>query len=510
MSEPLFHATGLSKAYSTPVLKSCELQVAAGEVVALTGENGAGKSTLSKIVAGIATSDSGAMRLGGQPYAPANRAHAEQRGVRMVLQELSLVETLSVAENLLLGKFPNRAGLIRRAELDRVARAQLARVGLSRLDPRTPVGDLGIGQQQLVEIARGLMGSTRLLILDEPTAMLTAPEIARLFEQIDRLKSQGVSVIYISHRLDELSRIADRVVVLRDGALVTDRAMNEVSHDDIVRAMVGRDLESAAEHTKRPAGKEALRLEGISRGASVRNVSLCLHEGEIVGLAGLVGSGRTELLRVVFGADRKDGGEIYLNGAPQPVQIGSPTHAVRRGIALLTEDRKSQGLLLTQSLAVNLTIADLVKVSRHGWIDPEREIGEADRWMQHLRIRAHGSQQAVAELSGGNQQKALLARWLHRDCRVLLLDEPTRGIDAGARADIYALLNTLANAGKALLVVASDLRELMQICDRIAVMSGGKLVRIFDRGEWSEQALLSAAFVAHRSPSTSAQVTDAA
>jgi ribose transport system ATP-binding protein len=497
MSHPLLSIKRLTKAFAAPVLKEIDFSVASGEVVALTGENGAGKSTLSKIIAGLITADSGEMLLDGERFAPGHRAAAERAGVRMVLQELGLIGTLSIAENLLLGHIPARAGFIRRAEMERLAREQLKRVGLAEIDPAQPVSELGIGRQQLVEIARGLMGNVRLLILDEPTAMLTAPEIAQLFEQVSRLREQGVGIIYISHRLDELSRMTDRIVVLRDGALVVDRPTQELEHDDIVRAMIGHDPDLDERKPRRPAGAERMRVANISRGQQVQNVSLNLHAGEIVGLAGLVGSGRTELLRLIFGADRKDEGEIFLDGASAPTKIDSPMRAVEQGIGLLTEDRKAQGLLITQSLVTNLTLADLASVSRQGWISDAKQNTAAALWTQRLRIRAQSSEQTVGELSGGNQQKVLLARWLHRDCRVLLLDEPTRGIDIGARADIYKELDVLAAADKALLVVSSDLRELMMLCDRIAVMSAGRLVKVFERGEWTEHALLNAAFSAY-------------
>lgn len=493
-SSPLLQINRLSKAFAVPVLKEVEFNVAAGEVVALTGENGAGKSTLSKIIAGLMLPDSGEMCVEGRPYAPASRAQAERLGVRMVLQELGLIGTLSVAENLVLGRMPARAGLVRRAEMQRIARRQLGEVGLSDIEPDQQVSELGIGQQQLVEIARGLMDEARLLILDEPTAMLTARETEHLFEQIAQLKARGVGVIYISHRLDELARIADRIVVLRDGQLVCDRPTAELEHDDIVRAMVGHEPAKNTQHARRAAGKSLLQLEGLSRKPWVRDVNLEVHAGEIVGLAGLVGSGRTELLRLIFGADRQESGAIHIEGNVQPVQINSPVDALTHGIGLLTEDRKTQGLLLSQSLAANLTLADLAKISRRGWVDLKRERSAVDLWMQRLRIRARNAGQCVEELSGGNQQKILLARWLYRDCRILLLDEPTRGIDVGARADIYAELNALAEAGKALLMVSSDLRELMALCDRIAVMSAGALVQVFMRGQWSEESLLGAAF----------------
>lgn len=493
MAAALFRAVQLSKAYAAPVLTDIDLTVNAGEVVALTGENGAGKSTLSRLIAGLATPDRGEMLLNGERFAPANRTAAERSGVRMVLQELSLIGTLSVAENLLLGEMPQRAGFIDRAALEARAHSKLALVGLESIDPTRAVAELGIGQQQLIEIARGLAGDTRLLILDEPTAMLTPNEVAELFAQIARLKARSVGLVYISHRLDELQRIADRVVVLRDGQLVCDRPTRELTHEDIVRAMVGRDLTREPRTSRRASRVEKLRCEHLS-GTGVHDVSLTLHAGEIIGLAGLVGAGRTELLRLIFGADRKSAGDIFVDGAAVPTPIDSPADAVADGLGFLPEDRKSQGLLDGQSIRTNLLMSDWSAAARRGWISERDASGIVTKWMQRLRIRARDDTQDVNELSGGNQQKVLLGRWLQRNCQVLLLDEPTRGVDIGARTDIYAELDALAAEGKALLIVSSDLRELMLLCDRIAVMSAGRLVQVFDASTWTEETLLSAAF----------------
>ncbi len=493
----LLQGRGIGKTYATPVLAGVDFELHAGEVLALTGENGAGKSTLSKIVAGLVQPTGGTLTLAGAPFAPASRQDAERLGVRMVMQELSLVPTLSVAENLLLGRLPNRFGFIRGDALNAAAAQQMALIGLQDIDPRLPVSALGVGYQQMVEIARSLVGECRLLILDEPTATLTSREIAHLFRQIELLKARGVAIVYISHRLDELQQVADRVMVLRDGRHIDTRAMRTLTQADIVRSMVGRDVHEGLARDVRPRGQRALAVRGLSRGAVVRDVSFDLHAGEVLGLAGLVGSGRTELLRLIHGADRKDGGDVLLADATTPANIATPVQAVRAGIGFVTEDRKSQGLLLPQSIRVNTTLANLRAVSRGGWLQGDVERRDVDRLRALLRVRSDSIEQPVDQLSGGNQQKVVFARWLHRDCEVLLLDEPTRGVDIGARADIYAQMDRLAADGKALLMVSSDLRELMSVCDRIGVMSAGRLVRVLERGEWTEQLLLEAAFSAY-------------
>ncbi len=496
---PVLTLSTIGKDYAAPVLDDVSLVLNAGEVLALTGENGAGKSTLSKIVCGLVQATRGEMLLGGQPFRPASRRDAERFGVRMVMQELGLVGTLSVAENLLLDRLPNRAGWIDRATLHAQAARQLAKIGMQNIDPGTQVSRLGIGQQQMVEIARNLQDDTRVLVLDEPTAMLTPRETTHLFEQIDLLKARGVAIVYVSHRLEELQRIADRVAVLRDGRLVDVRAMAGLREEELVQRMVGREVLQDEGRPRRIAGPVLLTARGIGRAQAVRDVDLELRAGEVMGLAGLVGSGRTELVRLLFGADRADRGEISLfeNGqATHQVQKGwrSPMQAIRAGIGLVTEDRKSQGLLLPQSIRVNTTLSDLGAISRGGWLQRAKERGIAQRLSSLLRVRSRHIEQPVSTLSGGNQQKVVFARWLHRECKVLLLDEPTRGVDVGARADLYAELDRMTDAGKALLMVSSDLRELMAMCDRIGVMSAGRLVAVFERGTWSEQSLLAAAF----------------
>ncbi|KVE43200.1 sugar ABC transporter ATP-binding protein [Burkholderia sp. BDU5] len=494
---PTLVVTGIGKTYAEPVLADVSLSLHPGEALALTGENGAGKSTLSKIVAGLVAPTAGAMRLAGAPYAPRSRAHAEALGVRMVMQELNLVPTLTVAENLFLDRLPHRFGVIDRRRLADDARAAMARVGLDALDPGTPVGALGIGHQQMVEIARSLAGDCRALILDEPTAMLTAREVELLFDQIARLKGEGVALVYISHRLEELARVAERVAVLRDGRLVHVDRIDAQPTERLVALMAGRELAEQAVHGARTPGAPRLKVERLSRGDAVRDVSFDVRAGEIFGISGLIGAGRTELLRLIYGADAADGGTVSIGDPPRPAAIRSPADAVRHGIALVSEDRKGEGLLLPQSIAANLSLGQLTRVARGGVVDAQRENALAVRRIDALRIRARGPAQAVSELSGGNQQKVAIGRWLGRDMSVLLFDEPTRGIDVGAKFDIYALLDALAREGRAIVVVSSDLRELMLICDRIGVMSAGRIDAVFARGEWTQDVLLAAAFAGY-------------
>ncbi|MBG4451979.1 sugar ABC transporter ATP-binding protein [Pseudomonas aeruginosa] len=495
---PLLSIRGVGKTYAQPVLAEIDLQLFGGEVLALTGENGAGKSTLSKIVGGLERPGAGSLELLGRPYAPASRREAEALGVRMVMQELNLLPTLSVAENLFLHDLPRRAGWIDRRRLRAAAREAMAQVGLEAIDPDTLVGDLGIGHQQMVEIARNLIGDCRLLILDEPTAMLTAREVDMLFEQVERLRERGVAIVYISHRLEELARISQRIAVLRDGRLVCVEPIERYDADQLVTLMVGRELGERFDLGPRQTGAPLLRVERLSRRGKVHEVSFEVRAGEIFGISGLIGSGRTELLRLIYGADRADGGQVLLGDPPQRLSLRSPADSVRQGVALITEDRKGEGLLLDQSISANLALGNLPALARHGGIDRRREEALARRQVEARRVRCADTAQAVGELSGGNQQKVVIGRWLERDCQVLLFDEPTRGIDVGAKFDIYALLAELTRRGKALVVVSSDLRELMLICDRIGVLSAGRMVDTFERDAWTQDALLAAAFAGYK------------
>jgi ribose transport system ATP-binding protein len=501
--EPLLAASGLRKSYgAVTVLEEAGITVRPGEVHALVGENGAGKSTLARILAGLTPPDAGAMTFEGRPYAPRSKHEAERLGVRMVLQELNVVGTLTVAENIFIDQLPHRLGWIDRRRLNAEAAALLAQLGLGDLDPARPVGTLGIGHQQMVEIAAGLSRRCRVWILDEPTAALTDAEAERLFAQMRRLQAEGVGILYISHRMEEIRRLSDRITVLRDGRRVATHRTSEVTLDQIVREMVGRELGESLSRGAAKRGASALRVEGLCRGGAVRDVSFEAFGGEILGFAGLMGSGRTETMRAVFGADRPDRGAVYLRGSSQPARIRSPRDAVRQGVALLTEDRKGQGLLLPLSVRANTTLARMGHVAgKAGWISAAAEREAAERFVRTLGIRCASAEQPVGQLSGGNQQKVVIAKWLFRDCDVLVFDEPTRGIDVGAKFEIYRLLADLAAGGKAVVVVSSDLKELMAICDRIAVMSAGRLAAVFGRGEWTQDGIMKAALSGYLGPS---------
>lgn len=493
----LFSVANLHKAYAVPVLKGVSLDVQPGEVHALVGENGAGKSTLAKIIAGIINPDSGEMRLNDSPYGPLNKPAAERDGVRIVLQELNLIQTLSVAENIFLDRLPRRLGVIDFKRLRRDAARVMTLIGLRGVDPSQPVGDLGVGQQQLVEIAAHLERLTKLLILDEPTASLTPSETALLFNQIKKLTAAGGGVIYISHRLEEIQRIADRVSILRDGRLIATHKTKEIGVQGLVREMVGREMDHATAIKPVERARPALRVENLSIGSKVKNLSFELYRGEILGLAGLVGSGRTETLRAIFGAYRLTSGQIYLDGSNEPAKISSPFEAARLGLAFVTEDRKEQGLLLSQSIRVNLTLTRLKELSRFGLVDRSAEELAAGKSIRTMNVRCDSMEQQVQYLSGGNQQKVVIAKWLAREPEILLFDEPTRGIDVGSKFEIYRLLAELAARGKAILIVSSELEELTALCHRIAVMSAGRLVKIFPRGEWDQDQILNAAFREH-------------
>ena len=502
----LLQVTRLQKSYNVPVLVDFSFTLQRGEVHALVGSNGAGKSTFARILSGLTGRDGGDVQLEGRPYNPNSKREAEHAGVVMVLQELNVIGTMSIAENIFLNRLPRRGGFVRFPDLHKAARQALARVGLGDVDPTTPAGRLGVGQQQLVEIAGALAQHCKLLILDEPTAALTDPEIEQLFGNIRRLQGEGAGIIYVGHRMDEIRRIADRITVMRDGRPVATHNASDVTPAALVREMVGHDLPARKSGGERATGEVALRVRHLRAGERVRDASFEVRRGEILGIAGLIGAGRTEMLRAIFGADAKDSGEIIIGG--QPAVIRSPAEAVRAGIGLVPEDRKHDGLLLSQSIRVNTTLSTMTcHANRGGWLDTSAETKTTDSFCGRLRVRCASHEQAVGELSGGNQQKVVIARWLARDCRVLLFDEPTRGIDVAAKDTIYELLRDLAAEGKAVVVVSSELVELMALCDRLLVMSHGRITAEFTPAEWTQEKITQAAFSGYLDQKETARTT---
>jgi len=496
MSDPIITLAAVGKRFPGVIaLRDVSFEIGRGETHVLLGENGAGKSTLINMLAGVFQPDDGVITFDGLPYRPDKPTDAFRAGIRVVHQELSVLSNLTVAENLLFEDLPRRYGLVDFRGMNRRARELLDQVGLD-IAPTTLMSRLGVAQMQLVEIAKALCHDSKLLILDEPTATLTDKEVNRLFEILRRLKAKHVTVLYISHRLQEIHGIGDRVTVFRDGRHVATRPLAEVTIPDLVHLMVGRALEeqNAFRADVVPSG-EALRVDDLQLSEGSPKISFSVGHGEIVGIAGLVGSGRTEAIRALFGADPKFAGTIHVNG--DPVEIASPRDAVNYGLGLVTEDRKGQGLLLDKSCAQNITITDLRKISRRGILQRDVEHKEAARLVKDLRIKTPTIHQAVGTYSGGNQQKVVIAKWLFRGTQVLICDEPTRGIDVGAKAEIYDLMGRLAAEGKAMLVVSSDLPELLAICHRILVFANGRIVGEVPRAEFDQQRILSLAYEEH-------------
>ncbi len=486
---PLLEMRGIVKSFpGVQALRGVDLDLAAGEVLALLGENGAGKSTLMKVLGGAHRPDAGTLRLDGQPITFRSPHEARAAGISVIHQEFNLVPGLTAVENIFLGQERARAGFVPRAEERRRATELFRRLGAT-IDLDLPCARLPTAAQQLVEIARALAYDARVIVMDEPTAALSDAEAGRLFGIVRDLQARGIAVVYISHRLDEIFALADRVVVLRDGRHVGARPKAGLGRKELIELMVGRELaEEYPRRTSRP-GAVRLAVSGLARGRAVRDVSFQVRAGEILALAGLVGAGRTETLRLIFGADRKDAGEILLDG--RPLEIRSPRDAIAAGIGLLTEDRKLQGLMLGRSVRENFSLPNLARLSRLGFMDSRREREAFGHHVAALRIKVPHQDEAARNLSGGNQQKVVLAKWLERDCEVLFFDEPTRGIDVGARHEIYQLMNDLVARGKAIVMASSDLPEVLGMADRILVMHDGRITGELDnrRGCTQEEVM---------------------
>lgn len=489
---PRFDMRGIRKAFgATTALAGVDLSVASGEICGLIGQNGAGKSTLMSILAGALKPDSGAMFIDGAPYAPENPLEARRAGIAMIYQALSLAPHLSVMENILMGAEPMRFGLVDRTRMRAIATRALADLGHDDIAPDAPVGGLSVAAQQLVEIARAIAVGCRVLVLDEPTSSLGRADVERLFELLRRLKAQGHAIVYISHFIEEVKDVADRFTVLRDGRNAGGGPTKDATHDGIVSLMVGGDVGDLFPRSPRTRGEAILEVEGLQPGSA----SFTLHRGEIFGIAGVIGSGRTRLLRTLFGLAPVRSGRVRM---AMFSGTATPTDRWRQGMGLLSEDRTDEGLALGLDIASNLTMTRLSSFGTAGLLSPSRQRSAASVWIDRLQIKCAGPAQQAGELSGGNQQKIAIARLLHHDVDVLLLDEPTRGIDVGSKAQIYRLIDELVAEGhgrmpKAVLMVSSYLPELLGLCDRIAVMRRGQLSEPAPVETLSEHDLMMAA-----------------
>ena len=490
MPAPLLEVVNVSKSFpGVRALSNVDLRLEKGEVLALIGENGAGKSTLMKILAGVQEPDSGTIKVDGKETRLDSTRNAMNHGIVLIHQELNLSDNLDVGANIFLGREPLKLGLIDRKTIDHESQRFLKQVGLD-ISPRTIVNSLSIGKQQLVEIAKALSVNARVLIMDEPTSSLSAHETESLFKVVKELRSQGVSVIYISHRLGEVKELADRVSVLRDGENAGDLPVDQINHENMVKLMVGRDVSQFYARQQHPIGDVLLDVEGlITPTWPNHRLNFQVREGEIVGVSGLVGAGRTEMLRVLFGIDQRIAGTIKIGG--QSVSIESPAEAIDSGIALVPEDRKQHGLVLEFSVRNNIGLAGLL---RHAvgstFLNQRQEDRDAAEMIEKMRVRTPNGDQIVQYLSGGNQQKVVIGKWLALGPRLLLLDEPTRGIDVGAKEEIYRLIEKLAEEGMGILFVSSELDEILGMSDRVIVMHEGRITGELPRQALSEEAVM--------------------
>lgn len=476
------------------VLQDVDFTLEAGTIHALIGENGAGKSTLMKVLGGVYFQEEGEVYIEGAKQQFAGAKDSLKAGVGIIYQEFNLVPTLSIAENIYLGKELHSAGgVLDRRRMVKTANEFMAQLGFEMVDCSQNVSDLSVAQQQMVEIAKALFNHSRILVLDEPTAVLTEKESRKLFEMIGKLKVQGTGIIYISHRLEEVLELSDQITVLRDGRYITtlDNREKQVEKEELVRLMVGRSLEQYYPDKQYVCGtKEVLRVEGLTKKGMYRDISFVLKEKEILGLTGLVGAGRTEVVKTIFGAIQPDAGTVYLEGAEQ--KISSPMDAIQRGIAYISENRKEEGLLLGSSIADNMMLANEKRVSKGGVFRKEMKKAFIEKYFGQLDIRPADPEKLAGNFSGGNQQKAIIAKWIATDPKVLIVDEPTRGIDIGAKAEIYRLMNGLVEQGISIIMVSSEMPEIIGMCDRVLVMCEGELKKELKREELTQEKIMRA------------------
>lgn len=468
-------------------LKSVDFELSEGECVALLGENGAGKSTLIKVMGGAHIADSGVLKVSGIEQDWVTPTDSLSAGVAVIYQEFNLVPGLSAVENVFLGIEPENFGWVRKEEEKKRVKDLFKRIG-AEIDPDMLCEELTVAEKQLVEIAKALIRDARILIMDEPSAALTKKEVEQLYLLIDDLKEKGIGIVYVSHRLEEIERVADRAIVMRDGARVGQLNQNELDRAKIIEMMVGRKLDNEYPKVSRKNGEVRLQVESLCSGSKVKEVSFNVRSGEILALTGLVGAGRTETARILFGADQADSGRIKLDG--KKLNLKSPIDAIKSGICLLTEDRKEQGLILEQSIRENFGLPNLEKFSKRCWLNQRMESSLFEGYIKKLQIKVSGKNQLASQLSGGNQQKVVLAKWLERNAEVLIFDEPTRGIDVGAKFEIYQWMNELALAGKCIIMISSELPEVLGMSDRILVMKEGEISGELKNGAEVNQELL--------------------
>lgn len=492
MGETIVSMKNISKNFpGVKALDHVQFELRSGEVMALLGENGAGKSTLMKILSGVYTRDEGSLEIFGKEYGDLTPRQAQEIGVAIIHQELNMCRHLSVAENMFLGREKAKAGVLSNAQMEEEAAKILEELKID-MDPGQVVGELPVSKQQMVEIAKALSTHARILIMDEPTSALTAREIEDLFRIIRDLKAKGCGIVYISHRLEELSHIVDRVTIMRDGQFITSMNFKDTTLDEIIANMVGREIKEKFPRVSCEKGKKILEVRNLNAGHMVRNVNFSLYEGEIVGFAGLMGAGRTETTRAIFGVDPKEGGEIILDG--KPVTIRKPEDAIRAGIVLAPEDRKKDGLCTKLSIRHNIALPNLDLIcNKFGVINSQKELEMCDRVVENLKVKTPSVEVNTGNLSGGNQQKVVVGKWLARNSRVVIFDEPTRGIDVAAKVEIYNLMNDLKKQGIAVMFVSSEMPEVMGIADRIIVMCDGRITGEMSAEEATQSGILTLA-----------------